>query len=268
MELMTRIRAITTTAIPPRRKNSGVFAMCRSIVVRIFLLAAVCSGTVGGEASSASSDGLLFGEVVNDRGCDHCQVLVRSLRNPSAVQFDVVVESKAVSFLSAWGIDRRAICELVFLDEEHWFGLCDTYDFHFSSFEEWSDSRPKCRNCTTARRYVFGANTLECGARLLGVVKNPAQKAGIDLQAALELSEWDPEQISVLKKALSLVGANGCPRVSRELIEFFAIDTGSKLTQGDLEDASSVPDDVADLLTMEQLNGLTDWLEHAVDRIP
>jgi hypothetical protein len=266
--LMIKVRAITTT-MRLLRKTHRVGAVSLWFLVSVCLATSISAASGGGgEAGSASDIELLYVEVEEHQECPHCRILVRSFENLSAVQFDVIAEGDSVSFLTAWGIDRRAICELVFIDEEHWYASCDTFDFVFDSFEEWSASRPKCGDCTTGRRYVVGANNIDCGPRFIGDAKSLKQTDGIGIQAALELAEWDPAKITALKQALALVGANGCPRVSRELVDLLGADTSYKLNVGDLRSSSTVPDEVSVVLSMEQLRGLTDWLEHVVDQIP
>lgn len=210
----------------------------------------------------------LHAAVQNGMGCDGCQVLVRKLDSFSAVQFDVAVGDVVVSFIAAWGVDQRSICELVFVDEMSWFGWCDVHDYRFGSFGEWMDERPQCRNCTKTLRYSFGAKSFACGVTPLGDGGSSSHSGDLGLQATLEMSSWTEEQVVSTRGALLMVGSLGSPIIGRELAELFGIDTAPTLTEDDLSPLPEMPDEIRVLLDMHQFNGLTDWLEYVVDRIP
>lgn len=239
------------------------------IAAMVVPIAAVNANAPSNEKVEESNDGeILVGIVENGGDNSIHQILVRPLGEISAVQFDVIVNDEVVSFLRATGADRRAVCELVFFDEDAWFGWCDVFDFQFSTFEEWKASYPKCRDCTTIRRFFFAAGTQYCGPTYLGEPEVLGPKGDLGLQAAFELSNWAPEEVAVLRQALRLVGSYGCPRLGRELIEFLSVDTSAVLNERDLSSSTVIPESIEIQFDHERLNGLTEWLEHAVDRIP
>jgi hypothetical protein len=260
---------------PKRAKRIDRFLMSRhrtaALVVAGFAFAGLFATTLGASGTPSVeelSPRVLF-TIVNDpvRNTHH-QLMVRELRELSAIQFDAEVDGEVVSFISAWGADRRASCELVYLTEDHWFGWCDVFDFQFGSFREWQISRPKCRGCTTIRRYFFGAHSLGCGPLFLGETKVPMRKGDLALQAASELTYWDTGRILELVQALRLVGDHGCPRLGSELLGFFGVDSGAEADFDEMSASTEIPESLAARLDHQQLNGLTGWLENVVDRIP
>jgi hypothetical protein len=196
------------------------------------------------------------------------QVLVRTLDDNSAVQIDVAVEESTISYITVTGADGRAICEAVFSSQSSWFGWCDVYDYRFDSFEEWLENRPDCGDCIDIFRYVFSANSDGCGAVPLGDVRDLPDTRDLAVLAALEISDWDSDEVAALADSLVLIGSRGCPRLSKELLKFSSINQGPLINENDLIVVSEIPDEIRSLLKHEQVGGLVDWLETLANRLP
>lgn len=236
------------------------------MVVAFVIVSLFTSGGI--EASSSPRAQTLYGSKTNQSVCERCQVLVRTFSNPSAVQIDVDTGDGSVSFIIGWGVGHRAVCEMVFIDETTWFGFCGVHDYQFGSFEELMEERPRCRDCVEVHRYFISANLQSCGARFLGSGNQPVSREELIVQVALEISNWRPEDALLLKKALVLVGNHGCPKIGQELLNAFGIEGQPVFAEDDFQAVTELPDAITIRLNHDRLDGLTQWMEHAADRIP
>jgi len=219
---------------------------------------------------SGSAPQILHAEVPAEGDGPSVLVLVRPVDAGSAIQFDVVVdEDHTVSFVSASGVGRRAICEAIFLGDDTWVATCDVFDVTFSSFSELMVEKPKCPGCTYIARYAAGAHDGPCGPTFLR--ETPAfapDNDGIDLQALAEIASWTDDEVVALRRTLELTGANGCPRLCAELRSLMGLVREPELSESDFSTTDAIPKAIANQLDFDRRQGLDRWLEHVVATLP
>ena len=246
--------------------------LCRSprltAIAAAVVLAAVGSIDASERPPSSSSGEMVFARIVECEGCPEIQILVREFPDGSAVQTDLAIGERVVSFVEAKGVGRRAWCGFVYVDSSFWVGGCSVYDVAFGSFGELMDSMVACEDCKSSRRYAIRAGESGCSPIFIAEGKGSAVRKVSDLQWLLELTSWAPADIEVLREALRLVGSGGCPWFCGELVKFFDLIQFGVLRAGSFNSVGEIPDSISLLMDHEQLNGLVGFMEHEVDRIP
>jgi hypothetical protein len=228
------------------------------------------AGFAVAETNSHPSSEILYANVPAADDAQPVVVLVRPVGAGSAIQFDVVVdEDHTISFVSAFGVGRRAVCEAIFLDDDTWMATCDVFDVTFSSFSELMVEKPTCPGCTYISRYAAGAHDGPCGPTFLRQTHGFApDNDRIGLQALAEIASWTDDEVVALRRALELTGANGCPRLCAELRSLIGLVRAPELSESDFSTTDAVPKAIANQLDFDRRQGLDRWLEHVVATLP